>query len=50
MCEVPLDMIGTRNILKHTPQALNHPGSNPGTNLNSILHRCHPILVAFVRD
>ena len=25
-----------------------HPGSNPGENLKSISHRCHPILVAFV--
>ena len=25
-----------------------HPGGNPGTNLKSISHRCHPILVAFV--
>ena len=28
--------------------ALVHPGSNPGANLKSISHRCHPILVAFV--
>jgi len=26
----------------------NHPGGNPGANLKSISHRCHPILVAFV--
>ena len=25
-----------------------HPGCNPGANLKSISHRCHPILVAFV--
>jgi len=25
-----------------------HPGGNPGQNLKSIPHRCHPILVAFV--
>ena len=25
-----------------------HPGGNPGANLGSISHRCHPILVAFV--
>jgi len=25
-----------------------HPGANPGANLKSISHRCHPILVAFV--
>ena len=25
-----------------------HPGSNPGANIKSISHRCHPILVAFV--
>jgi len=24
-----------------------HPGDNPGANLKSISHRCHPILVAF---
>ena len=24
-----------------------HPGGNPGANLMSISHRCHPILVAF---
>jgi len=24
------------------------PGGNPGANLKSISHRCHPILVAFV--
>ena len=25
-----------------------HPEGNPGANLKSISHRCHPILVAFV--
>jgi hypothetical protein len=25
-----------------------HPGGNPGANLKSISHRCHPILVVFV--
>jgi len=25
-----------------------HPGGNPGANLKSIAHICHPILVAFV--
>ena len=25
-----------------------HPGGNPGANLESIYHRCHPILLAFV--
>ena len=25
-----------------------HPGGNPGANLKSFSHRCHPILVAFV--
>ena len=25
-----------------------HPGGNPGANLKSISHRCHPILVAYV--
>ena len=27
--------------------ALSHPGGNLGLNLESISHRCHPILVAF---
>jgi len=27
-----------------------HPGGNPGANPKSISHRCHPILVAFVRE
>ena len=27
-----------------------HPGGNPGANLKSIYHRCHPMLVAFVWD
>ena len=26
----------------------NHPGGNPGENVKSTTHRCHPILVAFV--
>jgi len=31
------------------PHAREHsPGGNPGANLTSISHRCHPILVAFV--
>ena len=25
-----------------------HPRGNPGANLKSISHRCHPLLVAFV--
>ena len=25
-----------------------HPGGNPGADLKSISHRCHPIMVAFV--
>ena len=28
--------------------ASQHPGGNPGANLKSTSHRCHPILVAFV--
>ena len=28
--------------------AVSHPGGNPGANLKSMSHRCHPILVAFV--
>jgi len=28
--------------------AVSHPGGNPGANLKSISHICHPILVAFV--
>jgi len=27
-----------------------HPGGNPGANLKSISHRCHPILVAFASE
>ena len=34
--------------LKKTSFQVNHPGGNPGANLKSISHRCHPILVAFV--
>ena len=26
----------------------NHPGGNPGANLKSISHSCHPLLVVFV--
>ena len=29
-------------------EVLPHPGGNPGANLKSISHRCHPFLVAFV--
>ena len=25
-----------------------HPGRNPGVNIESVSHRCHPVLVAFV--
>jgi len=32
------------------PSTPNHPGGNPGANLKSISHRCHPILVAFVLE
>ena len=27
-----------------------YPGGNPGANLESISYRCHPILVALVRE
>ena len=30
------------------PPALSYPGGNPGANLKSISHICHPSLVAFV--
>jgi len=30
------------------PTVTLHPGVNPGANLKSISHRCHPILAAFV--
>ena len=30
------------------PRIVDHPGGNPGANLKSISHMCHPILVAFV--
>ena len=29
------------------PQS-HHPGGNPGANIKSISHKCHPIMVAFV--
>ena len=29
---------------------IHHPGGNPGANLESISHRCRPILVAFVLE
>jgi len=32
----------------HHPSRPPLPGGNPGVNLKSISHRCHPILVAFV--
>jgi len=35
-------------IMMITSHASTHPGDNPGANLMSISHRCHPILVAFV--
>jgi len=42
-------------LLQAEPSALDprftrrtHPGGNPGENLNSISHRCYPVLVAFV--
>ena len=56
-------MVGARGVYdgrhgrgcQHTPllrgraQGLPaHPGGNPGANLKSISHICHPILVAFV--
>ena len=31
----------------HVPH---HPGCNSGANRKSISHRCHPILVAFVKE
>jgi len=31
-----------------THPRVHHPGGNPGSNLKSISHRCHPILVAIV--
>ena len=41
-------MIKAGRIIEHSGVQVNHPGGNPGTNLKSISHRCHPILVAFV--
>ena len=40
----PADGHATRWIA----ESRHHPGGNPGANLKSISHRCHPILVAFV--
>ena len=40
---------GDRTQVRHPAQpSANHPGGNPGPNLKSISHRCHPILVALV--
>ena len=36
-------------VYRAPPKGLSHPGGNPGANRKSIPHRCHPILVAFVR-
>ena len=33
---------------QHCTLSASHPGGNPGANLKSISHKCHPILVAFV--
>ena len=40
----PLPLQTTLFPLQKTPH---QPGGNPGANLKSISHRCHPILVAF---
>ena len=34
--------------ISESRQALGHPEGNPGANIKSISHRCHPILLAFV--
>ena len=35
-------------LFREWPVGYVHPGGNPGANLKSISHRCHPVLVAFV--
>ena len=44
------ELKGEISVREAPPQvrALDHPGGNPGANLKSISHRCHPILVACV--
>ena len=42
---ITLDISGQPN--PRTPPCGIHPGGNPGANLKSISHRCHPILMAF---
>ena len=46
----PLFMTGMseEEVRVINPQPSTHPGGNPGANLKSTSHRCHPILVAFV--
>ena len=41
--------LGDFSLLAAQNQALD-PGGNPGANLKSISHRCHPMRVAFVWD
>jgi len=36
----------TSDLARSVP--LFHPGGNPGANVKSISHRCHPILMAVV--
>ena len=38
----------TPEMRKTGPTTQTHPGGNPGANLKSISHKCHPIMVAFV--
>ena len=38
----------TRRPTRSPRQVSFHPGGGPGANLESIFHRCHPIMVAFV--
>ena len=47
--QLPLAREGARKAEEEAHQVLGgtHPGGNPGANIKSISHRCHPILVAF---
>ena len=38
----------TKKILYGHGGCFSHPGDNTGVNLESIYHRCHPILVALI--
>jgi len=45
---IKFNLSQSKSPLKRPFAPTAHPGGNPGANLKSISHRCHPILVAFV--